>query len=35
MNSFLLLLGSLFVGAHVLEFFGMTLPIVRVAAGWW
>lgn len=32
-NSFLLLLGSLFVGSHVLEFFGVTLPIVRIAGG--
>ncbi len=32
-NSFLLLLGSLIVGSHVLEFFGITLPIVRVAGG--
>jgi multiple antibiotic resistance protein len=33
LNSFLLLLGSLFVGSYVLEFFGITLPIVRVAGG--
>jgi multiple antibiotic resistance protein len=32
-NSFVLLLGSLFVGSYVLEFFGITLPIVRVAGG--
>jgi multiple antibiotic resistance protein len=32
-NSFVLLLGSLFVGSYVLEFFGLTLPIVRVAGG--
>ncbi len=32
-NSFFLLLGSLFVGSHVLEFFGVTLPAVRVAGG--
>ena len=32
-NGFLLLLGSLFVGSHVLAFFGITLPIVRVAGG--
>lgn len=32
-NSFLLLLGSLFVGSHVLEFFGITLPVVRIAGG--
>jgi multiple antibiotic resistance protein len=32
-NSFCLLLGSLFVGSHVLEFFGITLPVVRIAGG--
>jgi multiple antibiotic resistance protein len=32
-NSFLLLVGSLFVGSHVLEFFGINLPVVRVAGG--
>jgi multiple antibiotic resistance protein len=32
-NSFFLLLGSVFVGSHVLEFFGITLPIVRIAGG--
>jgi multiple antibiotic resistance protein len=32
-NGFVLLLGSLFVGAHVLDFFGLTLPIVRIAGG--
>lgn len=32
-NSFLLLLGSLFVGSHVLEFFGISLPVVRIAGG--
>ncbi|MGH7124906.1 MAG: MarC family protein, partial [Stellaceae bacterium] len=33
LNGFLLLLGSLFVGSHVLEFFGLTLPVVRIAGG--
>jgi len=33
LNSFILLLGSLFVGSHVLVFFGITLPVVRVAGG--
>jgi multiple antibiotic resistance protein len=33
LNSFLLLLGSLFIGSHVLEFFGITLPVVRIAGG--
>ena len=32
-NCFLLLLGSLFVGSHVLVFFGITLPVVRIAGG--
>ena len=32
-NSFFLLLGSLFIGSHVLDFFGITLPVVRVAGG--
>jgi multiple antibiotic resistance protein len=32
-NGFVLLLGSLFVGSHVLEFFGITLPVVRIAGG--
>jgi multiple antibiotic resistance protein len=33
LNGFLLLLGSLFVGSHVLSFFGITLPVVRIAGG--
>jgi multiple antibiotic resistance protein len=33
LNGFFLLLGSLFVGSHVLEFFGITLPVVRIAGG--
>lgn len=32
-NCFFLLLGSLLVGSYVLEFFGITLPIVRIAGG--
>jgi multiple antibiotic resistance protein len=32
-NSFFLLLGSLLAGSYVLEFFGITLPVVRVAGG--
>jgi multiple antibiotic resistance protein len=32
-NGFLLLLGSLVVGSHILAFFGITLPVVRVAGG--
>jgi multiple antibiotic resistance protein len=33
LNSFLLLLGSLFIGSHVLSFFGITLPVLRVGGG--
>ncbi len=33
LNGFLLLLGSLFVGSHILEFFDISLPVVRVAGG--
>jgi multiple antibiotic resistance protein len=33
LNGFLLLLGSLLIGSHILEFFGLTLPIVRIAGG--
>jgi multiple antibiotic resistance protein len=33
LNSFFLLLGSLLFGSYVLEFFGITLPIVRIAGG--
>jgi len=32
-NGFILLLGSLFIGSHVLVFFGITLPVVRIAGG--
>ena len=32
-NSFLLLLGSMLCGSYVLEFFGITVPAVRVAGG--
>src|SRR5579863_9567319 len=32
-NSFFLLLGSLVVGSHVLEFFGISLPAVRIGGG--
>lgn len=33
LNSFILLLGSLFVGSHVLVFFGITVPVLRIAGG--
>lgn len=32
-NGFFLLLGSLLAGSYVLEFFGITLPAVRIAGG--
>ncbi len=32
-NGFCLLVGAIFVGSHVLEFFGITLPVVRIAGG--
>src|SRR4051812_39851466 len=33
-NGFLLLLlGSLLIGSHILTFFGLTLPIIRIAGG--
>jgi len=32
-NSVLLIAGSMFVGSHILVFFGITLPILRVAGG--
>ncbi len=33
LNSFFLLLGSLFIGSYVLEFFGISLPVVRIGGG--
>jgi multiple antibiotic resistance protein len=32
-NGFFLLLGSMLAGSYVLEFFGITLPAVRIAGG--
>lgn len=32
-NSLLLMLGSYFIGAHVLNFFGVSLPVVQVGGG--
>jgi multiple antibiotic resistance protein len=32
-KGFFLLLGSLLVGSYVLEFFGITLPVLRIAGG--
>lgn len=33
LNSFFLLVGSMFIGSHVLEFFGISLPVVRIGGG--
>jgi multiple antibiotic resistance protein len=33
LNSFLLLLGSILIGTHILSFFGISLPIVQVGGG--
>jgi multiple antibiotic resistance protein len=33
LGGFLLLLGSVLLGSHILVFFGITLPVVRVAGG--
>ncbi|MEO8345797.1 MAG: MarC family protein [Betaproteobacteria bacterium] len=32
-NSFILLMASLFIGTYVLEFFGISIPVVQVAGG--
>jgi multiple antibiotic resistance protein len=32
-NSFVLLVGSYFIGTHVLAFFGISLPVVQVGGG--
>ena len=32
-NSFFLLIGSYFVGTHILAFFGISLPVVQVGGG--
>jgi multiple antibiotic resistance protein len=32
-NGFFLLLASLFIGSYVLEFFGITVPVLRIAGG--
>lgn len=33
LNCFALILGAFFIGSYVLDFFGISLPIVRVAGG--
>jgi multiple antibiotic resistance protein len=32
-NAFLLVLGSIFVGTHVIGFFGLSVPVIRVGGG--
>ena len=32
-NSFFLLVGSYFIGTHVLAFFGISIPVVQVGGG--
>ena len=32
-NAFILLIASLFIGSYVLEFFGLSVPVVQVAGG--
>jgi multiple antibiotic resistance protein len=32
-NSFLLLVGSFFIGTHILAFFGISIPVVQVGGG--
>ncbi len=32
-NSFFLLIGSYFIGSHILSFFGISLPVVQVGGG--
>ncbi len=32
-NSFFLLIGSILVGTHILDFFGISLPVVQAAGG--
>jgi multiple antibiotic resistance protein len=33
LNSLVLMVGSYFIGAHVLDFFGVSLPVVQVGGG--
>src|SRR4030095_14661010 len=32
-NSFFLLVGSYFIGTHILSFFGISLPVVQIGGG--
>ena len=33
MNSFVLLIASILIGSHILEFFGISIPVVQVGGG--
>src|SRR5689334_9916713 len=33
LNSFWLLTGSMLIGSHILDFFGLSVPVVQVAGG--
>jgi multiple antibiotic resistance protein len=33
MNSFILLIASILIGSHILEFFGISIPVVQVGGG--
>jgi len=35
LDSLYLMLGSYFIGAQVLKFFGVPLPVYKSAVGWW
>jgi len=34
LNSIALIVASYFVGSHILDFFGISIPVVQVAADW-
>src|SRR5260370_9256130 len=33
MNSFILLIASVLIGSHILDFFGISIPVVQVGGG--
>src|ERR1700729_2816452 len=33
LNGLILILGSIFIGTHILTFFGISLPVVQVSGG--
>src|SRR5579875_2437964 len=33
LNSFWLLMGSMLIGSHILDFFGLSIPVVQVGGG--